>query len=644
MCFVVTAVFTACEAMASLPAGGMKSLGEFLGLDGHQPTKLHETFKAVEPRKLCPTLAKPRVLEMRADAPEVVDVPDLNIKYISVTTGKHILDLIPDFDGPVDLPAIRESMLQNQYNLLPVPFKPKHSIDALFNMQVNIHEKDNKWRIVKWFMFEEKQTFDASFKQSLIYGTACQPCWTSPSYTYHVLKVLQALLERLPGTTMSYRRWADEGGSTDRHDDFDLAKNQEGYAFIEKFGPRANNNNQFNIWTDEWIHRSDSKIFGWPEKKVKSSLENYAKLTSGARTIERWPITLRKTYPEIMNKVVVPAYSTHETHGVLLVGRTRAGKSTLGKASGMAISGKEIKKAGLTDVRPSVTVANRVDFWRLEPGSKAKPAIADEINLQKVSPEDLKMLSNPSDEDPLMWARWGGTQMEPNQSRQILVNPFNKELERTFRSQWPDREEILFSEFAKLIEVNWPKDANEEDIEAYYSRLNIVLLSDAWIYTRWVWNGKKNVPRIAYPDPSRPDLFIPEATEIGKKFKKDRMWLPASYQEDFAWDVALMEKLAKGETIPHSITISGPSLWSDVTVKTYAHPVLSSGSASSGSSHDVPCGDEADQRELQAVLRRKTIEAGMDGTVIDVTTRPRKSLRVDLLDDEDVFGCGFDLD
>ena len=143
-------------------------------------------------------------------------------------------------------------------------------------------------------------------------------------------------------------------------------------------------------------------------------------------------MTLNKLYPEVLNKVVGLAIRTHEIHGILTIGRSRGGKSTCSYSSGFAISGYHIRKQGRDDLKPSVVTANRIDFFRMEPGSKEKPTIADEILLNKMSSENLKALGIPSEEDALLWARWGGTQFHPNQSRQVNINPYNKRLRKKF--------------------------------------------------------------------------------------------------------------------------------------------------------------------------------------------------------------------
>ena len=57
-------------------------------------------------------------------------------------------------------------------------------------------------------------------------------------------------------------------------------------------------------------------------------------------------------HPQVLSNVVVPAYSTHDEHGVLFIGRTKCGKSTLSKSGGFAVSQHEMFKAASADLKP----------------------------------------------------------------------------------------------------------------------------------------------------------------------------------------------------------------------------------------------------------------------------------------------------
>ncbi len=72
------------------------------------------------------------------------------------------------------------------------------------------------------------------------------------------------------------------------------------------------------------------------------------------------------------------------------------------------------------------------------------------------------------------------------------------------------------------------------DVEAYLNRYHIVLLSDAHVYFRHAASGMNcNVPRMPWPNPAKPDLFLPDVAETLRKFKKDQKWKPDDYNDDF---------------------------------------------------------------------------------------------------------------
>ena len=431
----------------------------------------------------------------------------------------------------------------------------------------------------------------------------------------------------LGGEALGVEALGVAGANEPRDDEtFNEEETLAGYNFIEMYGPKANNKNQFNIWSKVWTSRPDSKIYKWSRAEVKDSLANYAKGHNGARTIDHFPVPLKKLEPILLDKVWIPMLRSHHAHGTLLVGRTKVGKSTISKSNGLAISGFHIKQGGRTDLAPSLLTGNRLDFFRMEPGIKEKPCVADEIRMQNMPAEDLKLFANPGEEDALVWARWGGAQFDPSQHRGLNVNPYDKELEKTLVSASSVREEITYAQLLRLIAVNWPKDAVDEDIEAYMTRLHIVLMSDKWIYYRLATDGRNNVPRMPYPNPQKPDLFIPEVAETLKKFKKDRSYKPPDYDSDFAWDVRLLETLSTGVQIPRTVTITGPKLFSDgASVTQYVHPELTNLSSTS-SAHF--CGTLEDSRELQTILRAKTLESGLDGSTVDLVTPPTSPRRV----------------
>ena len=115
------------------------------------------------------------------------------------------------------------------------------------------------------------------------------------------------------------------------------------------------------------------------------SLPWAAYLNIGAKTIDRWAVTLKQIHPLIFDETVVPQLRSHKIHSTLWVGRSRVGKSSITKTIGHTISAYEIGEAGRDDLTPSVITTKKLDFLRLVPGSIYKPAVMDDIVLHLVT-------------------------------------------------------------------------------------------------------------------------------------------------------------------------------------------------------------------------------------------------------------------
>jgi hypothetical protein len=166
------------------------------------------------------------------------------------------------------------------------------------------------------------------------------------------------------------------------------------------------------------------------------------------------------------------------------------------------------------DLKPSMVAGKKIDFFRHEPGSVYKPAIGDDVVISKLEPDVCKAMSDPGEEDALCWARYSASSFETNQSRQFCANPYHKDIEPK-ESASNLCEAITLQQFVKLVEVNWPKGSTDEDVEAYLNRTHFVLLTDNWIYYRFVRSGLESlVDRMPWPTPKKPDLFISDATNI----------------------------------------------------------------------------------------------------------------------------------
>ncbi|CAK0791735.1 unnamed protein product, partial [Prorocentrum cordatum] len=415
---------------------------------------------------------------------------------------------------------------------------------AAFTMQLYTLPKEGNGRqfALKCIKFEKATRTDIA-KEVFVSGTALTPHWGNSPDKKTPLKLFHYMM--------------------DRGHVYGKGKRQAGCRYIEKYGPRANNKNQFVEWTDEMIHDENSPMFGWMASDVKESLRNYAPGTVGARTLGRWAVTLKRFDPSLFDRIVVPILRSHDVHGTMWIGKTRVGKSTASKTIGFVISAYQIEKHRRADLRPSGIAAKKIDFLRLEPGAIIKPAIADDTALAKWGPDEIKAFLDPAEEDAPLWARWGGASFGQNQSRQICVNPYNEEFGATVKSVSRVKEEVAFSDLIKNIDCNFIGEKQccykMADVEAYVAGSNVVLLSPNWVHFRAASTTKEPAPRFPWPVPAKSDLSTPGTYDIVKAFKKDQTRVPSDYDQPTRRAAAAMKKLARGEELGQSSTVRGPT-------------------------------------------------------------------------------------
>ena len=577
--------------MANLEASGMKSLGQYMSIDGHNNDYLKQAHSAVLDSNLkladSTTPVRHSTIEEKDTSPSVLDMP---LREATVKKAKYLFDLMRDtqVEGDHDMKMIIPLMKAGAYNQLPLPLRPKGEIEGVgYQMQlkveqVKVEDENNpgktkivpgKYNIIKWFQFQKPQDV-AQMKDILIHGVAHQPHWVHGAQT--VTKTMHYIFERIPGHTFLYNAWADEVRSATKKvsTDADKQKRMSGFEFIRTRGPKANNQNQFVEWTENEINDTNSPIYGWSVGLVKESLRNYATGTVGAKTLQHWAISMKKFHPQFLDNVVIPMLRTHDRHSINWIGKTRVGKSTASKTTCFNISAYQIDKHGRVDLVPSIVTGKKVDFFRLEPGSIFKPAIMDDLILPKLAQDEYKAMGDPSEEDALLWARWGGTSMEMNQARHFCYQNYDKAAEPK-KSASTIGEAIKLGDFLKMIQCNWPHGSLEEDIDAYLNRGHFVLLTDNWIYWKMAMSPKTElIPRMKWPgNPEKPDLFIPESIPIAKAYKKDQTMIPTDYAADLQWGVALIKALMRGKTIPKTLTFNGTDESGRKTVE-YRHPTL----------------------------------------------------------------------
>ena len=127
---------------------------------GYGTQKLEDAIKHVTKIKFGRGVNTAKCVKTDAATLNATTYLDLNIKPLSLKSTTHLIDLVVDYEGDIDLNECESLMSQNTYNSLPDPIKPKAPVDQPYYMQLNIRTKENnKHDIIKWYTFQEKVSF-----------------------------------------------------------------------------------------------------------------------------------------------------------------------------------------------------------------------------------------------------------------------------------------------------------------------------------------------------------------------------------------------------------------------------------------------------------------------------------------------------
>ena len=198
--------------MANLPHGGMMPLAHHAGDQGKAADWIKTAWDAVMDTKL-KDVAKNAPRYIPAVAPRDKDAPgfgDLNLKPLQQTKVTHLIDFVPDWDGPIDCDEVMRLARASDYSAMPEPLRPKDpaGFRVAYEMSIVVDKKPNgKTDVLKWIEFTNPQ-FAYKIKDQLIYGEALQPDWAGKD-VYRTKRVLLYLLERVNGHRLFYKELDD---------------------------------------------------------------------------------------------------------------------------------------------------------------------------------------------------------------------------------------------------------------------------------------------------------------------------------------------------------------------------------------------------------------------------------------------------
>ena len=199
---------------------------------------------------------------------------------------------------------------------------------------------------------------------------------------------------------------------------------------------------------------------------------------------------------------------------------------------------------------PSMVTAKYIDMFRGEHHTVYQPPTLDDHNPKSIGVDMAKAFLNPSEEDALLWARWGGAGFDMGSFRQAVTNPYKKGI------KLGDGAYMSWVDFLKLIEPSLPKDYDDEDIEALLRRTGIIVITETEIVFRVASREKDPVPAIPWQKDEEVDIFVPEVKEIMQAYKNGCRELPATYDADVVWSQEYLKRCMAGTVIPRSRTVS----------------------------------------------------------------------------------------
>ena len=127
----------------------MRSLGQEMEVEGHTE-HIVRAFAIIGNKVLkyaqLTTPVRPLTVKEEPTSPCLLDLPLRQ----GLTKGIHLLDIVKNFEGPLDMPLVTPLMKAHAYDQLPAPLCPKQALDVGYHMQVKISKNsDGKLDIVK---------------------------------------------------------------------------------------------------------------------------------------------------------------------------------------------------------------------------------------------------------------------------------------------------------------------------------------------------------------------------------------------------------------------------------------------------------------------------------------------------------------
>jgi hypothetical protein len=118
----------------------MKSLTANLDLEGADSDAIVKVWDIV--LQLGPYVSLPKPFAYDNAPPQCFKLAEMPLvgvgEHVSI---KHLVDVLPQYEGEIDMSKVHEIMSRGAYEELPEPLRPKEKTEAAYSMQVVVVKK-----------------------------------------------------------------------------------------------------------------------------------------------------------------------------------------------------------------------------------------------------------------------------------------------------------------------------------------------------------------------------------------------------------------------------------------------------------------------------------------------------------------------
>ena len=193
--------------MANMLALGMQSLAKHLEEEGAASDAVFAAYDATA--SMATTQLSSVFIDTQA---KEIKVTDANLEPMAKDQRRHtwVIELIENFEGPVDVPALSKTMRSGNYQELPGILKSKTDWAVAYDLNLALVPKGTSpqsWIAVKAYNFAKSQTASVVLDKIVQDGSvACVIDFGCTANKKTGLYVFQRLFEQFGG--LQFRHWA----------------------------------------------------------------------------------------------------------------------------------------------------------------------------------------------------------------------------------------------------------------------------------------------------------------------------------------------------------------------------------------------------------------------------------------------------